>query len=377
MAKASSRRNKFKLRRVGQESFQKFAEIFVAVLAGVLGYVISSHSGIDDTIQQSLLESATAGSSLDIAAISQTATAIQSIAEPLYRGLSVIIALLSSLLALLLTQTGLRFLNSKQEQFISRLYTCPPETLDLLDEIVGHSESFARNLKSTPDTFSNLFYDIWRGHTDQYLGVIQNLSEFDVDVDAHSEVVFTKNLVDIALNSIDAIAVDEQSFWGKDIEAEAYFDEQASWLQANESRRIRRIFVLQEPSKGASAAEEPLSLSSSKAMVDRHHQLTSQPNFKKVRGRYDWKLISWRDWHSVIKLREDLIIYDQKYIRRGLIVTDGTDAEHRRAYFRANKAEVGDLTDRFEALWLMASPPPPQSTTSPQLTGAQQSPPTN
>ncbi|MEQ1881121.1 MAG: hypothetical protein ABL878_09135 [Burkholderiales bacterium] len=357
MAKAVSRRNKYRLRKAGQDSFQKFIEFSFAIIAGVVGYIISSKSGFDDTIQQSLLKRATSDTPLDIEAIRLTASAIRSIADPLFQGMSFIIALLSSLLALLLTQTGLRFVNSRQEQFISKLYTCPPETLDLLEEIVGHSETFSSNLRNKSEDFTNLFHKLWRGHTDQYLGVIQNLSEFDVDVDSHSEVVFTKNLVSIAERTIDAISVDERSFWGKDREAEAYFLEQEGWLQTNKSRCIRRIFVLEEPKSGETP-ETPEFPSGSQDIVTRHRELTSRDSFQKVADRYVWKLISWRDWHNVIKLREDLIIYDQEYIRRGLLVSVGHEAEHRRAYFRANKAEVGDLTDKFEALWLMASPPP-------------------
>lgn len=356
MAKKASQRNRFRTRRMGQESFQKIFELAIAIIAGILGYLLSVGSGTSNAVFTLLRSAIARSSNIDSGTMSQIEQAIREIIIPIQTALSFVIALLSSLVALLITQTSVKFMNTRREGFVTKLYATSESTLDFLEEFAGHAETFAQNLRATGGEFAELFADIWKKRAENYLGVIQNLSEFDVDVDSHSEVVFTKSLVDIATSSIDAIAAEEQKFWGSDIEAEAYFDEQVKWLQSNKSRRIRRIFVLSEP-KGGVAEETIDKLSSSKKIVDRHFVLTGKGEFEALKDRYEWRLISWKDWFGVVKIREDLIIYDNKYVRRGLIVSEGGSTELRKAYFRANKSDVNDSIERFAALWLMASPP--------------------
>jgi hypothetical protein len=340
----------YKRRLIGRAYFRKFYEFTVAVGFGLLTFFFAHETNIMGAATDiQMIEAAARSTGTEVGTVQPVMELIKHIMERVGFALEVIIALIAALIAFTVAELVSRVLNVEREVTLDNLYEADTRVVELVDTILEASTRFQNAGRDSPRVQALLseYLDLKK---ESFVGFLQRIADLDIDIDSGSERSFTTSLVEIAESRISAVSVDEEEFYSGEDDAEEYLRQQINWLSKSESREITRVFVAPRPERSAESEKF-------KKMIDYHAKLLAEwsggpdKSWATSISRYRYRTISWKDFIRIMKEDADLVIYDDRFIRKGILGPDET----RRAQFRANSADVVEAVMKFRDICATAA----------------------
>jgi hypothetical protein len=348
---------------VGRAYFRKFVEFTGSIGFGLLTFVVAEKTNImGASTDRALIDAAARATGTKVGSVQPVIEIIDKIMHRVNFGLEVILALITALIAFTVIELITRIMTVDRQVTVENLYEADPKVVTLVDTILDATSRFQNAGRRSPKVQS-LLSEYLELRKEAFVGFLQRIADLDIDIDSSSERSFTMHLVDIADNKISAVSLDEEEFYSGEADAEKYLREQIGWLAKSDSREITRVFVEPKPTKQAEIEKFRLMLSYHRDLLN-EWKSSEDKAWTNAIGRYKYLTISHADFLRITREDADLVIYDDAYIRKGIIGPDET----RRAQFRTNSADVVDAVMKFRDLEAMASAPRSYSTETPPKT---------
>jgi hypothetical protein len=191
--------------------------------------------------------------------------------------------------------------------------------------LIGQLDSIVDHYTAIMGRSDKLFLGRARKQLLDAVGAISDTAAGHITVPALQESVFTIELVDHCLSTMDAISIQDEAWWSTALGTQ-YLERHATAIKRGV--KIRRVFVM--PSDPAARAELCTAMSRQKEMG------------------IDVRAVAENDLRP--EQRRDIVLYDGRYFRFGDL-----EGDQRTARLSSNTDDIDEAKDIFEDAWLRSS----------------------